>query len=358
MKPWLGSGILLTAVLFGCSPEAVRNEPETNGSEAAAENASPIDSPEANALGDATTGPAILTLEGHTDAVNGVAYSLHGQTIVSASRDRTLRLWNAETGDELQTLSVPYSNGYTNAVFRHDGKCIVAACSYIRIWDLETNETLDFGPDEPSESINCVAYSPDGKKVVSGSGDSSRPGKIQIWDAETGQELQFLGEHSIWVKSVAFSPDGTRVASGSQDGSLKIWSTETGEELIRLLADSGSIASAAFRPDGRRIVAGGGNAFSAGKITIWGTRTGLKLLSLKGHGDWVTSVAYSPDGKHIVSGSADKTVRIWDAETGEELLALHGHTSGVVSVAFSPDGKHVASGSYDKTVKIWELSIQ
>jgi len=134
-----------------------------------------------------------------------------------------------------------------------------------------------------------VAFSPDGKQVVSGSGDDT----VRLWDAATGAPLQTLEGHTGWVSSVAFSPDGKQVVSGSGDDTVRLWDAATG----------------------------------------------APLQTLEGHTGWVCSVAFSPDGKQVVSGSGDDTVRLWDAATGTALQTLEGHTGPVTSVTFSPDGK-------------------
>jgi WD40 repeat protein len=159
--------------------------------------------------------------------------------------------------------------------------------------------------------------------------------------------------HSGWVVSVAYSPDGKHIVSGSNDKTVRIWDAETGAAVCDpLLGHSGRVDSVAYSPDGKHIVSGSGDK----TVRIWNAETGAAVCDPPpGHSGWVVSVAYSPDGKHIVSGSNDKTVRIWNAETGAAVCdPLLGHSSCVYSVAYSPDGKHIVSGSGDNTVRIWD----
>jgi WD40 repeat protein len=124
-------------------------------------------------------------------------------------------------------------------------------------------------------AVICVAFSADGRHIVSGSG--SGDGTVRIWDAETGAEVSApLVGHSNRVNSVAFSPNCRHIVSGSRDNTVRIWDAETGAEVS---------------------------------------------APLVGHSNWVNSVAFSSDGRHVVSGSRDNTVRIWDAETGAEVFA-------------------------------------
>ena len=199
-----------------------------------------------------------------------------------------------------------------------------------------------------SKTVNSVAYSPDGTKIVSGSDDET----IKIWDANKGEHLQTLRGHADYVNSVAYSPDGTKIISGSLDKTIKIWDANYGVCLQTLEGHSETVRSVAYSPDGTKIISG-----SLDKtIKIWDANTGQCLKTLEGHSDIVNSVAYSPDGTKIISGSDDETIKIWDANTGQCLKTLRGHADYVLSVAYSPDGTKIVSGSYDETIKIWDAN--
>ncbi|KDR84428.1 hypothetical protein GALMADRAFT_55745 [Galerina marginata CBS 339.88] len=197
-----------------------------------------------------------------------------------------------------------------------------------------------------TDLVTSVAFSPDGKQIVSGSYDKS----VRVWDALMGNKLKVLNGHTDWVTSVAFLPDGKQIVSGSYNKSVQVWDASTGNKLKVLKGHTDSVTSVAFSPDGKQIASGSYDKL----VQVWDVLTGDKLKVLKGHTGWVASVAFLPDGKQIVSGSYDKSVRVWDALTGDELKVLKGHTNLVRSVAFSSDGKQIVSGSNDGSVRVWD----
>ena len=154
--------------------------------------------------------------------------------------------------------------------------------------------------------VFSAAFSADGKRVVTGSGDYT----ARLWDVASGAELRAFEGHSEVVTSVAFSPDGKQVLTGSRDRTARLWDAATSEQIRRF----------------------------------------------QGHTGWISSVAFSSDGKQVLTGSKDKTARLWDAATGREIRTFQGHASSVTSVAFSPDGKQVLTGSWDNTARLWNAA--
>jgi hypothetical protein len=204
--------------------------------------------------------------------------------------------------------------------------------------------------------VTSVAFSPDGRRIASASGDHlnrNQPGELKVWDARTGKELLGLRGHTGEVLSVCFSADGRRLASGGEDQTVRVWDALTGQELLALKAHTASVRSVCFSPDGTRVASAGG-----GGVKVWDAQSGQETLTLRSRTGGILSVCLSPDGRRIASGGSDNTVRVWDVQTGQEVLTLKGHTGWVNCVAFSPDGTRIASASQDKSVRLWEAPAQ
>lgn len=295
---------------------------------------------------DATNGAQLAVLRGHQGPVYSVAYSPDGQRIVSASADKSVRIWDATNGSPITVL-----RGHTGraqfAAFSPDGRHIVSSSDdrTVRIWDATKGAQLAIlrGHEGP---VYSVAYSPDGQRIVSASADKS----VRVWDATSGAQIAILHGHEALVNCAAFSRDGQRIISASLDKTVRIWDATSGAQVAILRGNEGQVYSAAFSPDGRRAVSSSDDK----TVRIWDLASGLQIAVLRGHEDSVWSASFSPNGRLIVSASADQTVRIWDASTGGQIALLRGHEAGVQSVAFSPKGERIVSASADKSVRIWD----
>jgi WD40 repeat protein len=157
--------------------------------------------------------------------------------------------------------------------------------------------------------VNCLAFSPDGKTLASGSSDAT----IKLWDVATGKEQATLKGHKAGVICVAFSPDGKTLASGSNrdDTTIKLWDVATGKEQATLKGHKTG-SGVTFSPDGKRLVSWGGGARDTGTIKLWDVATGKEQATLWGHRSTVASVAFSPDGNTLASGDNDMTIMLWD----------------------------------------------
>ncbi|MCF2151378.1 hypothetical protein IQ276_034185 [Desmonostoc muscorum LEGE 12446] len=294
-------------------------------------------------------------LEGH-DSINSISFSPDGKTLASGSADKTIKLWNVETGEEIRTIKTHYTSA-NSISFSPDGKTLASGGEdkTIKFWNVETGEEIRT-LDGHNYDVNSVSFSPDGKTLASGSGDKT----IKLWNVETGEEIHTLQGnnddinfiYSISTYSFSFSPDGKTLASGSTDTTIKFWNVETGKEIRSIEGHYGSVNSISFSPDGKTLASGSKDK----TIKFWNVETGEEIRTLDGHNYDVNSVSFSPDGKILASGSGDKTIKLWNVETGKEIRTIEGHQFHVNSVSFSPDGKTLASGSSDKTIRLWNVT--
>ncbi len=242
---------------------------------------------------------------------------------------------------------------YVSAVaWSPDGKRIASASGdhTVQVWDAANGgHVLTYRGH--SSDVTSLSWSPDGKNIVSGSVD----GTVQVWDAATGNRVYTYTGHSDAVFDLAWSPDGKRIASASNDGSAQIWDAFTGMQAISHLSPLNVRLvrtpwnAVAWSPDGKHVATGG-----YGDAIVLDSTTG----NIKGyyghHGGSAHSLAWSPDGVYLAIGRDDATVQVWNVATTANVNTYTGHSTDVFTVAWSPNGKRIVSGSSDGLVQVWD----
>lgn len=307
-------------------------------------------------LWNAATSTPIRFLEGHKHPIMLVKYSPDGRRIATATRhnyenskDLTLRLWDGETGELVKIL-----DGHESTVwdfnFSADSRRLLTEGGNLWLWD---GVSGDFVNKIPSEAIygRYATFSPSGKYIVETSQD-----KINLYDANSGQQLEMPISDPEGAAKAWLSPDDQRLLAEYNSGSAALFDRTSGDLIAEFDIPDVDSVSAKFSPDGSRIVTS-----ARMDAALWDGVTGKHIKDLKGHKTLVGDIAFSPDSKRLVTTAnfdvagyvSDLTARLWDAETGELIKVLEGHERDVLQALFSPDGLRVLTVSEYQTARLW-----
>ena len=360
------------------------------------------------------TGDELALFTGHTAQIQSLAFAPDGKILASTGNDRTLRLWNTDTGQQLMVLS-DGRNFPSALAFSPDGTTIATEgrTGTIQIWDVATGDRLATLTGH-TDTVEALAFAPDGNTLASASEDLS----IRLWNIDSEEHLSTLTGHKKPVKVLVFSPDGNTLASAGMGGTVRLWNPSTGKQ-VRSLLQSGLtdtnhefptatrqaawIDTLAFSPDGSTLASGDHHgiarlwrisdgsllstakpdtrpmpssirtlAFSMdkpifmtadwnGTIHSWKASTGVQLttLTLKGHEDWGRALGFATDGTTLMTvrwTPRDDIIRFWDIEGDQESTAIALSKSNVKNTyAFSPDGKILAGATDKGIIEVWDL---
>jgi WD40 repeat protein len=272
------------------------------------------------------TGKLLYTFSGQAEAVLSVAISPDGKQLISGSIDRKISKWQLETKKYNGTLSYsssPYShNGFVNAlVCSPHGNIIVSASTdkTIRIWGSYTG-TLKRTLNGHTDAVLAVAISSDGKKIVSGSADKT----MRIWDIETGKQHYIINHHLAAVNTLAITPDNKTIITGCANGKIQLWNLSSGELYSTLENYSTAISCIAIHPDGKIIA----SSSQDGIIKLWNIETGELVESISGF----SPLTFSTDGKILISGGKAGTIKIWRQVHKDDNLPLIGEWWEILGV--------------------------
>jgi hypothetical protein len=266
------------------------------------------------------------------------------------------KLHQISTWNYLSSLK-GHSDWVRSVAFSSDGKTLISGSNdeTVRLWDLETRQPIHILTAH-EKRVKCVNFSQDGNMLVSASADS----KIKLWDRKTGKCERTIATSSnsaTILNAISISPNGGIIASGSAStqGLIKLWNLETGKRQAAIVAHNSSVLSLAFSPDGQSLASGS----KSGIIKLWHLSNVNEPLYIIDHAHLsdVLSLAISPDNQTLVSSGADRTIKLWNLANGEKKPPhiLYGHAGRVWCVAISPDNTKIASASADYTIKIWDL---
>jgi WD40 repeat protein len=348
----------------------------------------------------------ILALDtgGHTNAVYKLMVSDYTRQLISVSLDKTIRLWDLESGEPARVLRPPIAGGahgyLFSAALSPDGK-LLAVGMYRALTPLYDHRIhlIEISTGQMIRSLKGhvytiydLAFSRNGERLASASHD----GTVRIWEVATGAALQELKGHEAAVHGVAWSPDGKQVVSGSIDKTARIWSVESGAPTAVMREAQDQIMTVGWRPDGKVIAVGSNDKAirlydTTGKLIYQWPRLGNEITSLKfspdskrllytygsnrlpplgtaildmtsgkqlahfdGHDNSPICCTFTPDGKQAITGDSVSRVRVWDAATGAGLRRLDGRGQSLMAAGWSPDGQAIAWGTHagDATIDV------
>jgi serine/threonine protein kinase len=296
-------------------------------------------------IGPPTTGP-LRCFIGHTDSVWAVAFAPDGQLAVSGGKDRTVRLWQVSSGEQVEILG-EQAQEIRSVAFAPDGNLLaVATGAGIRLVDSRTGreETRLTGH---SDIVRAVGFTADGWRLVSCGDDRT----ARVWDVGTGRELLRFARHRGAVSCLALSAEGEAVLTGGRDNRLRLWSVRNGQALRDLVVPNGQVLAVALSCDTKHALSGHFDTI----LRLWDLERGRELRRLPGHRQMITCAGFANKDQYLISGSQDRTLRVWDVRSGAEICRCAGHEAGVTALAVSPATPHVISASLDKTLRLWSL---
>ncbi|MBF0466503.1 MAG: protein kinase [Nitrospirae bacterium] len=290
----------------------------------------------------------LKTFTGHDEPVTAVGLSADGRIAVSGSLDKTLRLWDTETGTCLKTFT-GHADGILSAYMLPDATLIISGSldKTVRVWDVKSGYCFQTFKGH-MEGVTSVFIEPGGRNPLSGSSDET----IKLWDTSTGTYLRSFVGHKGDVTSVYLTKDGKLVVSACKDGTIRLWEVASLRCLHTFKGHNGAVNFMSVSKNGQTMASAGADK----TVKLWDLTTRIYSKTMYGHGEAVSGVFVDSAGKTLVSVSHDKTMIQWAVDSGRCMRTFEGHTEPVNAVALSEDGRFAATCGNDKLVKFWEVS--
>lgn len=312
----------------------------------------------------------ILSIDtgGHMATIKDMKFTRDGRYIISAANDKTVRVWDLETGEIARVIRGQIGPGTEGKFYGadlspdnrylalggwfDDARAHVPCCGDIRLIDFQSGEIIRLLQGHTSV-IDAVAFSDDSRRLISASKDLT----ARIWDVETGTTLHTLSGHGDDIYAVAFSPDGKRAATGSNDDVIRLWDARTGKLIRELTGHTGDVRSLVFTPDGRYLVSGSKDK----TIRLWDGRTGAFIKELAKQGSFVSHLSVAPDGRSVLTGHSctfdaiEYINNVFSIPDGRKLVSFSMHDNIALATAISPDGSLAATGGGDNEIYVWDI---
>ncbi|WP_299410454.1 hypothetical protein [Acaryochloris sp. IP29b_bin.148] len=295
--------------------------------------------------------------KGHWDTITTLSISPDSNTLVSGSRDFTLKVWDLNTGQLLNTLSEHYEPVVSSHII-DQGKSLISSSVSGKVlqWDLSTaslsKNFVSYAAMRPAGGVRATVIDPNTQVMAS----SAWGGSILLYNLQTDKVIRIPSQLMASEQAMVISPDAKSLVTSNSDGQIQQWAVSTGKLLRRLPNTQGwqssELTSAiALSNQGKTLITGSWG----GAIGLWDFPAGRLVKTLNAHEKMVAALVVSFDNKLFVSGGDDRQIKIWDLKTGKLLKTLTDHQEGISALAISPNNKWLVSGSRDRSIKIWNL---
>ncbi len=281
-------------------------------------------------------------------AINAIA--VNDSIVATGGEDRSIRLWQLDTGNQIAVLTGHQKSIRTLAIHPVHIDLLYSSGQdgMIKLWQLDRAIELQ-SIDSHQATVNHLAISPDGRLLITAGSDRT----LKIWDTDTHTHLSNLRPHRLAVNAVAFNPisaHAVKFASVSSDRQVMLWDLDRSIPLAILTAHTQAVKALAFSPDGKFLATGGDD----GSILIWNVDRGQLAYTLSGHHWPITTLLFQPGSNIFISGSWDGNLKFWQLDLWHEIDCLTVDRSEVLALGISPDGRSLITGSRHPTAKIWQ----
>lgn len=271
-----------------------------------------------------------------------------GRMFAAAFQDRTIRLYAAQTGEEMQRVQDDFL--CTSLAFSPRGDIVAAGTveHVIKLWDIRSAEQIGELRDH-TYPVLCLAFSPDGDRLVSGSGDTT----LTVWDVDNQSKIHKLKGHGFYVVTCDWNPHGDRIVSGSVDANICEWDSSSGKLIKKHDEHRAAVHQIRYSHDGSRLA----SCSSDRVITLWDSD--LKPMNpsstLREHSGEVRALGFSPDGKYLASGSSDKDLFLWDVDS-EQVVGRATTVGEIDGIEWYPEGHAFITADGSGTIMRWEAA--
>jgi WD40 repeat protein len=302
-----------------------------------------------------------LSIPAHNDRLWSMCFADADRMLITAGEDRSIHLWDSSTGRRLGTLidtdqgQAAHADSIQFVLLLPDGDTLASASrdSSIKLWSIASQKLLARLQGVHQGAVNGLATSRAGKSLYSIGDD----GKVVEWDLATRAEKRVAMKIDGAGWAVACSPDGSQIAAGGVESIIDLWDANQSRPLGQLRGHQAAVTSLRYSADGRWLASTSQDQtvrlYSADEINAMPSVDMEKSITLKGHSGDAMSAAFSPDGRTLATCGLDRTIRLWDIPTVEAIGLLRGHADQIQTVTFDSTGTRLASASWDKTARIW-----